>query len=213
MSRLLTSLESFVRPSQSRYVGPSKLRRNVSATDNTRSRLHHRLGRNAKFCCKQRHYTSRAACLAAPELEKLAEVQVTQASTGLVVDAASLLDSGKVLLLPFMTHFGDFDSWEFALKLVDRMPELEEAGVEVVAFGIGSLAGARKFAVSTGFPMARLYADGRGAAANALGFSPGVGRKVPRRQERPAGLQHRLSGRPAVEGALQCPRRGLPAAV
>lgn len=52
------------------------------------------------------------------------------------------------------------------------------AGVEVVAIGIGSLAAARKFSTSTGFPMANLYADTTGKAASALGFPPGLGRKV-----------------------------------
>ena len=42
--------------------------------------------------------------------------------------------TGRVLV-PFLTQFADFDSWELAQKLVDDLPRLEEAGVAVVAVG------------------------------------------------------------------------------
>jgi len=117
-----------------------------------------------------------AACR---ELAILDEVQITHVASGTVVDAGSVLreSDAQRILVPFLTQFGDFDSWELAQKLVDRLPELREAGVEVVAIGIGSLAAARKFCTSTGFPMGNLYADTTGKAAMALGFPPGLGRK------------------------------------
>jgi hypothetical protein len=50
--------------------------------------------------------------------------------TGTVVDAGSVLreSSSRRVLVPFLTQFGDFDSWELAQKLVDRLPELKAAG-------------------------------------------------------------------------------------
>eukprot|EP00192_Tetraselmis_astigmatica_P011244 CAMPEP_0117686012 /NCGR_PEP_ID=MMETSP0804-20121206/22159_1 /TAXON_ID=1074897 /ORGANISM="Tetraselmis astigmatica, Strain CCMP880" /LENGTH=352 /DNA_ID=CAMNT_0005497549 /DNA_START=133 /DNA_END=1191 /DNA_ORIENTATION=+ len=114
-----------------------------------------------------------------PEMEVLEVVQVAQASSGRVYDAAALIRAKKepVVLVPLLTHFGDLDSWELALKMSDRLPELKAAGVAVMFVGIGSLDAARKFAVSTSLPLSMVYADTRGNAARALGFAPGVGRK------------------------------------
>ncbi len=40
---------------------------------------------------------------------------------------------GKRVVIPFMTHFADLSSWEFAQKLVKKIPEYQAAGVQVGA--------------------------------------------------------------------------------
>ena len=36
-----------------------------------------------------------------------------------------------VCLLPFLTHFADLSSWEYAKKLKAILPQVEAAGVQV----------------------------------------------------------------------------------
>ena len=104
--------------------------------------------------------------------------QVVSAATGASVEASSLLaDAPGRVLLPFLTQFGDFDSFETAQKLVDYLPQLAAGGVTVAAVGIGSRDAALAFAAKTKFPADLLYADADGSAAAALRFSPGCGRK------------------------------------
>jgi hypothetical protein len=98
------------------------------------------------------------------------------ASTGEAVDASSVIPTRGRVLVPFMTQFADFDSWELAQKLVDDLPALSDAGVTVVGVGIGSVDAAREFARRTNFPLESLYADDTAAAYAALGFAPGFGR-------------------------------------
>jgi hypothetical protein len=51
-------------------------------------------------------------------LELLKGVQIRRASDGTTVDAASIVPSKGRVLVPFLTQFADFDSWELAQKLV-----------------------------------------------------------------------------------------------
>lgn len=39
--------------------------------------------------------------------------------------------NGHVCLLPFLTHFADLSSWEYAKKLKAILPQVEAAGVQV----------------------------------------------------------------------------------
>jgi hypothetical protein len=58
-----------------------------------------------------------------------------------------------VLLLP---QLGDFDSLEYAQALVAAWPQLEAAGITVLAIGIGDEASRQCFCAFTGFPSERL---------------------------------------------------------
>ena len=117
------------------------------------------------------------ASASSPALTALRGVQLKRAADGEAVDAASVVPATGRVLVPFLTQFADFDSWELAQKLVDDLPRLEEAGVAVVAVGIGSAASARAFCDKTNFPMDKLYADETGEAYAALRFAPGFGRE------------------------------------
>jgi len=117
------------------------------------------------------------ASASSPALTALRGVQLKRAADGEAVDAASVVPATGRVLVPFLTQFADFDSWELAQKLVDDLPRLEEAGVAVVAVGIGSVASARAFCDKTNFPIDKLYADETGSAYAALQFAPGFGRE------------------------------------
>lgn len=123
---------------------------------------------------RQRVVAARAAC--APEYQALQGCSVLRADDGQPVDLLSLWPAlpGQRVVLPFLTHFGDLTSWEFAQMLGKKaLGPLRDAGVKVAAVGLGSPKSARAFASAVGFPLESLYADPTGAAYAALGFCPG----------------------------------------
>lgn len=80
---------------------------------------------------------------------------------------------GTRVVLPFLTHFGDLSSWEYAQKLNKALPALRDAGLRVYVVGLGSADNAAEFSRCLDFPLSDLYADPDGACYSALGFSPG----------------------------------------
>ncbi len=118
-----------------------------------------------------------AASVASNEpLAQLKGVELRRASDGQTVDAASIVPSSGRVVVPFLTQFADFDSWELAQKLVDDIHILDDRGVTLVAVGIGSVEAAKEFSRRTNFPQHRLYVDETAAAYKALNFAPGFGR-------------------------------------
>lgn len=114
---------------------------------------------------------------AGADYEALRGQMVVNVATGEFVEVTSLWEArpGKCVVLPFMTHFADLSSWEYAQKLVKVMPQLEASGAQVIAVGLGSEQNARGFANTLNFPLEKLYADPSGACYQALGFTPGFG--------------------------------------
>ncbi|KAI8466531.1 MAG: AhpC/TSA antioxidant enzyme-domain-containing protein [Monoraphidium minutum] len=113
---------------------------------------------------------------AAEEYAALQGCTVQRVADGSPVELLSLWPAapGQRVVLPFLTHFGDLTSWEFAQQLQKKaLPQLEAAGVKVITVGLGSPENARVFASSLGYPTADLYADPTGACYSALAFSPG----------------------------------------
>ncbi|KAA6429247.1 MAG: hypothetical protein FRX49_00643 [Trebouxia sp. A1-2] len=93
-----------------------------------------------------------------------------------------------VCLLPFLTHFADLSSWEYAKKLKAIIPQIEAAGTQascltypctVVVIGLGSRQNALSFSKLLNFPLRLLYADPEGVCYKALGFSPGFAPDAP----------------------------------
>ncbi|KAJ1634647.1 AhpC/TSA antioxidant enzyme-domain-containing protein [Pavlovales sp. CCMP2436] len=74
----------------------------------------------------------------------------------------------------FLTHFGDFNAWEYAQQLKAVDAELAAMGADLTVIGIGSPSAGRTFAELIDFPTERLYADPVGSCHKALGFSPGA---------------------------------------
>ena len=61
---------------------------------------------------------SASTAAAADAIETLRGVEIRRATDGETVDAASIIPAKGRVLLPFLTQFADFDSWELAQKLV-----------------------------------------------------------------------------------------------
>lgn len=120
--------------------------------------------RNARSRAPRGHTSPLATCSAAEatpgslarfagargdERAVVSAVPVRSAATGEEVTLGVVLPEKGRVIVPFFTQFGDFDSFELAKRLVDELPELEKAGVEVVAVGIGSVEAAQDFAAKT----------------------------------------------------------------
>lgn len=118
----------------------------------------------------------RAQQPASAEYEALKGVKVFSAADGFEVELLSLWQPGPDtrVVIPFLTHFADLSSWEYAQKLNQKvLPQLREQGLQVITVGLGSPENARLFSSTLDFPLEGLYADPTGAAYSALGFSPG----------------------------------------
>ena len=83
------------------------------------------------------------------------------------------MGSGRRLVL-LLSQLGDFDSLEYAQALVPVLPRLAEAGITILAIGIGDGAGADRFCRFTGFPRDRLLADAAPQLHHALGLYTGL---------------------------------------
>ena len=77
-----------------------------------------------------------------------------------------------VLLLP---QLGDFDSLEYAQALARALPQLESAGIALLAIGIGNGGSGQRFCTYTGFPSDRLLVDAEPELHRALGLYGGLG--------------------------------------
>ena len=81
---------------------------------------------------------------------------------------------GKRRLVVVLSQLGDFDSLEYAQALVPALPQLETAGIAVLAIGIGQAAGADRFCEFTGFPRELLQVDADPRLHRALGLYEGL---------------------------------------
>ncbi len=98
---------------------------------------------------------------AAALLERLAEVEG--------------MGRGRRRLVLLFPQLGDFDSIEYAQALVAAWPQLEAAGIAVLAIGIGDEASRQRFCTFTGFPIERLLVDPDPHLHRALGLYEGLG--------------------------------------
>ena len=97
---------------------------------------------------------------AAALLERLAEVEG--------------MGKGRRRLVLLLPQLGDFDSMEYAQALVAAWPQLEAAGIAVLAIGIGDEASRQRFCAFTGFPSERLQVDAEPQLHRALGLYAGL---------------------------------------
>lgn len=118
----------------------------------------------------------------ADEYELLRGVRVKRASSGDEIDLLDAWDAkpGKKTIVAFFTHTADFNSWEYAQKLRHYLPQIDDAGVEVVGVSLGTVEAARDFCGETGFPLDNMFMDATGEAYSALGYSNGFEPKLPR---------------------------------
>lgn len=84
------------------------------------------------------------------------------------------MESGSKRLVILMSQLGDFDSLEYAQALVPALPRLQQAGIQLLAIGIGDEAGAERFCQFTGFPRANLMVEAEPRLHRALGLYAGL---------------------------------------
>jgi hypothetical protein len=84
------------------------------------------------------------------------------------------MERGHRRLVVLLSQLGDFDSLEYAQALAAALPELEAAGIRLLAIGIGEEAGAERFCGFTGLPRALLQLEGTPRLHRALGLSEGL---------------------------------------
>ncbi|XP_010559294.1 PREDICTED: prostamide/prostaglandin F synthase [Tarenaya hassleriana] len=75
-----------------------------------------------------------------------------------------------------LRHFGCMCCWELASALKEVKPRFEQAGVKLIAVGVGTPDKARMLATRLPFPMECLYADPERKAYDVLGLYYGFGR-------------------------------------
>jgi hypothetical protein len=81
---------------------------------------------------------------------------------------------GRRRLVVVLGQLGDFDSFEYAQALVPLLPQLESAGIALLAIGLGNEAGRQRFCAYTGFPLERLLVDAEPQLHQALGLYAGL---------------------------------------
>ncbi|MEA5442845.1 peroxiredoxin-like family protein [Cyanobium gracile] len=81
---------------------------------------------------------------------------------------------GRRRLVLLLSQLGDFDSLEYAQALVPVLPQLEAAGIALLAIGIGDEAGRQQFCAFTGFPPERLLVDAEPHLHRDLGLYEGL---------------------------------------
>jgi len=84
------------------------------------------------------------------------------------------MGKGRRRLVLLFPQLGDFDSLEYAQALAGVGPQLEAAGIAVLAIGIGDEAGRQRFCAFTGFPPERLQVDAEPRLHRALGLYGGL---------------------------------------
>ncbi len=84
------------------------------------------------------------------------------------------MGGGQRRLVLLLSQLGDFDSLEYAQALVPVLPQLESAGIAVLAIGIGDEAGRQRFCAFTGFPLECLEVDAEPQLHRALGLYEGL---------------------------------------
>ncbi|MFM7465769.1 MAG: AhpC/TSA family protein, partial [Cyanobium sp.] len=84
------------------------------------------------------------------------------------------MERGRRRLVVILSQLGDFDSLEYAQALAAALPPLREAGIALLAIGIGEEAGADRFCGFTGFPRELLQVEATPGLHRALGLHPGL---------------------------------------
>ena len=81
---------------------------------------------------------------------------------------------GRRRLVVLLPQLGDFDSLEYAQALAGALPQLEAAGIALLAIGIGNQESRERFCAFTGFPRERLLVDPEPQLHRALGLYAGL---------------------------------------
>ncbi|MGC6483864.1 MAG: peroxiredoxin-like family protein [Synechococcus sp.] len=88
--------------------------------------------------------------------------------------ASDDMGSGHRRLVLLLSQLGDFDSLEYAQAIVGVLPQLQQAGMRLLAIGIGDHASAERFCAFTGFPRSCLQVEPDNRLHAALGLYQGL---------------------------------------
>lgn len=104
--------------------------------------------------------------------EALASCTVQELRSGETLEASKLLSSSGVF---FLTHWGDFNSWEVAQQVRSAIQAQRLDASKVCLVGIGSQSSGAKFAEMLELPKEiKIYSDLRADCYRALCFSRGA---------------------------------------
>lgn len=81
---------------------------------------------------------------------------------------------GARRLVVLMPQLGDFDSLEYAQAIVGVLPQLQQAGIRLLAIGIGDQGSADRFCAFTGFPRTCLQVEPDNRLHAELGLYEGL---------------------------------------
>jgi len=90
------------------------------------------------------------------------------------IDSIPGMETGSRRLVVLMPQLGDFDSLEYAQALAGVLPELDQAGMRLLAIGIGDPGSADRFCAFTGFPRSCLQVEPDNRLHAALGLYEGL---------------------------------------
>mmetsp|Transcript_163 Transcript_163/g.366 ORF Transcript_163/g.366 Transcript_163/m.366 type:complete len:287 (-) Transcript_163:100-960(-) len=110
------------------------------------------------------------------EYDAICDVSVKSAKGGEERRVGDLWDvrSGQKAAVVFLTHFGDFTSWELGQQISKKISLFDEKDVPVICIGLGSVDNARKYSQLLSVNKSLVFADEPGNCHTALGFSKGL---------------------------------------
>lgn len=88
--------------------------------------------------------------------------------------AVPAMAPGRRRLVVLMGQLGDFDSLEYAQTLAAALPQLEAAGIALLAIAIGNAQGADRFCAYTGLPRQCLEVESSAELHQRLGLYAGL---------------------------------------
>ena len=84
------------------------------------------------------------------------------------------MEGGHLRLVVVLSQLGDFDSLEYAKALANAMPNLRQAGIQLLAIAIGDVQGADRFCSFTGFPRQCMHVETEPYLHRELGLYQGL---------------------------------------
>jgi len=112
---------------------------------------------------------------ASVEYDAICDVSVKSAKDGEERRVGNLWDVGssQKAAVVFLTHFGDFTSWELGQQISQKISIFDEKDIPVICVGLGSVNNAQKYSQLLSINKSLVFADEPGNCHNALGFSKG----------------------------------------
>ncbi|KAJ8901130.1 hypothetical protein NDN08_004990 [Rhodosorus marinus] len=117
----------------------------------------------------------RSSVRSSVEYDAICDVSVKSAKGGEERRVGDLWDvrSDQKAAVVFLTHFGDFTSWELGQQISQKISIFDEKDIPVICIGLGSVDNAQKYSQLLSINKSLVFADEPGNCHTALGFSKG----------------------------------------